>query len=76
MSSSEYEDWIAFSELEPFGIIRDNIHTGMIASILVNQNLKKGATPYTYNDFMLMSQEEQREKKTSEFIAFLKAAKK
>lgn len=76
LPNGEYERWKVFYSLEPFGHIRDNIHAGMIASILVNQNLKKGATPYNYHDFMIETDEERREKKTREFLSFLKAAKR
>lgn len=74
MSSAEYSDWIQFAVVEPFGDVRNNIHAGMIASLIASVNRKKGTKAYTYEDFMIMAPDERRKKETNEFVAFLQSA--
>lgn len=72
MPSSELTEWMAYYRLEPFGQERDNLHAGMIASILANVYRKKGAKNFTVDDFMVRDREAQREKSTLGFLAGLK----
>lgn len=52
MTSEELSEWHAFYKLEPFGEERADLRSGIVASILVNTNLKKGAKATTPLDFM------------------------
>ena len=72
MSSDEYSSWIQYSEYEPFGDIRNNIHTGMIVSMIANVNRKRGTRPYSFKDFMIMTPDEKRENDTREFLSNLR----
>lgn len=74
MSSDEYSDWLTFYDLEPFGDTRNNIHAGMIASVMANQTRKKGTRAYSFKDFMIMNPDERREQATKEFVSFIKSA--
>lgn len=52
MTADELSEWHAFYRLEPFGEERADLRNGIVASILVNTNLKKGAKATTPLDFM------------------------
>lgn len=73
MPCDEYEDWLAFYDLEPFGDSRSNVHAGMIAAVLANQSRQKGSRAYTFKDFMIMTPDEKRDKETREFASFVQA---
>lgn len=73
MSSKELSLWIAYYNLHPFGVERDNLHAGMIASMVGNANLAKGKAPFSPTDFMMQSDKERRIKETQQTIAYLRA---
>lgn len=56
---------------EPFGSYRDNIHAGLIASTFANAFRKKGTSPVSYQDFMLMDRNEHRKRQSQKFIGML-----
>lgn len=45
MTSREWEGWMAFAELEPFGPAREDMRAGTIASAAVAPHAKKGECP-------------------------------
>lgn len=51
-SAKELREWQIYSLIEPFGEERADLRTGIIASILVNLQRKKGTRAYTASDFM------------------------
>jgi len=53
MSSSDVAEWIAYNRIEPFGEERADLRAGMIASPLINIQLKKGATPTKPSQWLL-----------------------
>lgn len=52
MSYAEFLDWIAYYELQPFGL--ENWNAGVIASTIANvhRDIKKKKKPFTPSDFM------------------------
>jgi len=52
LTSRQVSEWIAFSELEPFGEQIDWLRTGVLASLIANVNKQKGAKPFKPTDFM------------------------
>lgn len=73
MGSSELQEWMLFWRAEPWGPYRDNIHAGLIASILANIHRKKSAPAVTYQEFMLVDPVDHKNKKTRETLAWMKA---
>lgn len=73
MTARELRDWVVYYDLEPFGAARDNLHAGIIASVIANQYQRKGAQPITPADFMLVSREERRQRSLARGVAQLTA---
>ncbi|MEM8493216.1 MAG: DUF4035 domain-containing protein [Pseudomonadota bacterium] len=76
MGHREFMGWVAFYQLEPFGSYRDNLHAGMICSLLYNANRKKTAAAMEPKDFLLRDYWQQKEKDTAEFLGGLRALAK
>jgi hypothetical protein len=73
LTSRQISEWIAFSELEPFGEQIDWLRTGVLASLIANVNRQKGAKPFKPTDFMpeepkLISQSESTETMKSKIL--------
>lgn len=52
ISSRELMEWVAFSQLEPFGAEAGWLGSAIVASTVANAQRKKGAKPYKADDFM------------------------
>lgn len=52
MGSRELSEWIAYSELEPFGEERADLRAGIIASTIANSSQTTRAEAYQPRDFM------------------------
>jgi hypothetical protein len=52
LSSEQLTYWMAFNFLEPFGPRASWIQSGQIASMIGNTHLRKGARPFSPQDFM------------------------
>jgi hypothetical protein len=76
MGSSELSEWRRFWAIEPWGPYRDNIHAGIVASLIANAFRGKGIKAVSYQDFMLVDRGEHRNKKTTQFLGWLKAVAK
>ena len=50
--SDELTEWMAFYQLEPFGDMRADLRSGVIASTFANANRTKHAQVFTPEDFM------------------------
>lgn len=72
MGCNDFARLADYYQCEPFGPVRDNIHSGMIAASICNVNRGKNTKPVTANDFLLKTQEEQVREKNSAFIASLR----
>lgn len=73
MPASELTEWMAFYQMEPFGTERDNIHTGIIASLIYNANRGKRNTPMSPDDFMIRDIVEKKQKETAQFLSGLRS---
>jgi hypothetical protein len=62
VSARDLDEMREFYQLEPWGSWRDNVHAGIIASVLCNIHRSKDSDPFTYEDFLMMSQEEAQER--------------
>lgn len=70
ISSAQLTEWMAFSQLEPFGFKSDMYGHAITASTVANVNRRKGKKAFSPNDFVPA----EREKKTAgAFIENLKA---
>lgn len=74
MGASEYEDWMLYYRVEPWGAYRDNLHAGIIASAVINSSMnKRRGTSVTANDFVLRTRSEEAANETAETLAQLEA---
>ncbi len=76
MSSEEYSNWVAFYELEPFGPYRDNLHAGIIASILANIHRAKGSQAMKATDYLLVHPDDRRDKDTRKTLNLMRMVAK
>lgn len=53
MTARELAEWRAFYDLEPFGDLRNDFRTGILASIISNMFREKRDKPLTPVDFMI-----------------------
>lgn len=53
MSSEQYFEWIAFYQLEPFGMASLDYLFAHFKALFVNSNLKKGKRPYKSEKFLV-----------------------
>lgn len=58
LSSAEYQRWLLYWEVEPWGSFRDNIHAGQIASAIWNARPGKKQKLAKATDFLLRDKEE------------------
>lgn len=58
---------------EPFGPVRDNLHTGMVCAVLSNihRNKKRKRDPFVPLDFMIKPAEDARQNKLARGVAWL-----
>ena len=52
VGSDEITEWMAFYQIEPFGEMRADLRSGVIASTFANANRAKHARPFKPEDFM------------------------
>lgn len=71
--ASELADWEAYWKMEPWGAYRDNIHAGLICSVLANIHRRKGAAEITYEDFMLKDKAEYKRAETVRALAWFRS---
>lgn len=72
MSSTEFTEWQAFAEIEPFGSIRDDQHFGTVVATLANIYRKKGAKRIQWNDIFKLY-EDRRPKEWQELLSIVEA---
>lgn len=73
MSSSEFNQWLAYYHLEPFGAERDNFHSATIATVLANIHRGKSQPPFSTEDFMLRDSETRAKSETKKTLLLLDA---
>ncbi len=52
ITSEELTEWAAYDRMEPFGLIRGDLHAAMVAHVIANVNAKKGHS-FKISDFLL-----------------------
>ncbi len=52
IGSDELTEWMAFYQLEPFGDMRADLRSGVIASTFANAHRAQHTPPFTPEDFM------------------------
>jgi hypothetical protein len=74
MTSTQFAEWMAYAQLEPWGEERADLRAGIVASTVANSMRGKKGKPFKPADFIpdfeLVSEEEQ----TSRLIAKARAA--
>ena len=53
IDSREFSEWIAYSQLEPWGEGRADLRTGIVASTIANIWSSKETPPFRPRDFMI-----------------------
>jgi hypothetical protein len=74
MGAGELVEWMAYYSIEPFGAERDNLHAGIVASVVANANRDPKRKPVKPDDFMLKPA--RRRNVSAEFdalVAFVKS---
>lgn len=75
MSSSQFQEYIDYNSIAPFGDERNNIHAGIIASSVINSGFKSVSKPVEPSDFILKTEgqraKEQAKKEADALIAFM-----
>lgn len=72
MTAAELDEWAEYYATEPFGAVRDNLHAGIIASVVVNALRGRGKPMISPADFVLVSAIERRRRSLSDGIAQLR----
>lgn len=70
------QDWAEYWTLEPWGAMRDNLHTGIMASLLFNAHRGQGQEPRQPQDFMITDADSKKEVALQQFVARLRAVAK
>jgi hypothetical protein len=76
MGAAEYDNWAAYYALEPWGAYRDNLHAGIIASVIAKAHSNGKRKPPEPGDFILRTREEQRRDETTQSLGVLRALAK
>lgn len=63
LTSREIAEWIAYSELEPFGSRHRDEHFGIATSVLANIHRKDGTKPLKPKDFRIKTRLDEEPKK-------------
>lgn len=73
LTSSEFSEWMAYYELEPFGAWRDNLHAAQIAALLYNVNRERGSPAKSPGDFIYRDRVAAQEEADREMLVRLEA---
>ena len=74
LPSSEFNEWFAYSDLEPFGEERADLRSGIVASTIASIYRKKGSRQPKPQDFMpKFGKPVERRQSTEEQIALIKS---
>ena len=68
MSSMEFAEWIAYSQVEPWGEERADLRAALICKILADINTPKGKQPMKLTDFLLKFDREKPTQTVDEMI--------
>ncbi|HMU15811.1 MAG TPA: hypothetical protein PKC95_00070 [Thauera aminoaromatica] len=77
MSARELDDWVAFWKVEPWGAWRDNVHAGLIASVIANAHRGRGVPAFSPANFMLQERDPAVDQvKVANIVSFFRRAAK
>jgi len=68
LSAHEFAEWMAYSQIEPWGEERADMRAALICKILADFNTPKGKQPMKLSDFMLKFDQERKVQSTEELI--------
>lgn len=68
LSARQFDEWIAFYSIEPWGEERADLRAGIVASTVanVNRNPKQRSKPYSPKDFMPVYDKPPKKQQTME----------
>ena len=69
MSAQEFQRWMAYYNIEPFGANRDNWHMATMASLYASAHTQKGKQSLTTDDFMFKDPETEKINHIREMMA-------
>lgn len=52
LSSSQFDEWMQYAAVEPFGEERGDLRAGIVASVIANVHRRKNARAFRPSDFM------------------------
>lgn len=73
MGYNDFARLADYYQCEPFGPIRDNLHSGFVAAAICNANRGKNTKPISASDFILKTRAEQAMERNKAFVAALDA---
>jgi hypothetical protein len=68
MSSMEFAEWLAYSQIEPWGEERADLRTALICKVSADINTPAGKPRAKLEDFMLKFDQERKAQTTDEMI--------
>lgn len=69
ISSKELTEWLAFYRTEPFGDVRADLRSAIIACVMANAWRGKNTKVFTVEDFMPKFKSERKKQQTPEEMA-------
>lgn len=72
MTAREFALWVAFNQIQPRGVVRDDYHISKLCALLANINAPKGKS-FTVQDFMFETQENKQQREFKNFAARLRS---
>lgn len=74
----EFNEWMAYYSIEPFGIDREDFRMGQVCSVIanVNRDPKQKPQPYTPDNFIPMSKEQKRKQTAVKVLNTIKGLEK
>jgi len=80
MSAAEFDEWGNYYAVEPFGAARDNLHAGIVASVIANaaraMSGGKKSDPFKPTDFLLQTADERQKRSLAAGVAKLRGMAK
>ena len=68
ITSAQFAEWLAYSRIEPWGEERDDLRTGILASMIENIFRDKGKKPAKPSDFILNFEPEDEQTRVQRMI--------
>lgn len=58
MPESQFIEWLAYYQIEPFGILAEDLISAHGKALYANSNLRRGKTPKKTKDYMVFREKE------------------